>query len=223
MNKNARIKTHISNAVIFLGFFFVFSFLNMWYNAARFDGRIFDNGIKYHLMSDYFRENFEKYGFFSPVYLLRNFYVEVIKPIPIYVVFPFFKCEPGGFGFLWASPLFFLLFPAGYFYGKSMKKVINNNNSVKNRLLKADDLIVMTGAALSAVFTALVIFMIMGSGWMQFGARYTLDFHIMLLIFMLFALKVIRGRKFYIAALILISISVYINYFGARIFNGYGI
>ncbi len=223
MNKNARIKAHISNAMIFLGFFFVFSFLNMWYNAARFDGRIFDNGINYHLMSDYFRGNFEKHGFFSPAYLLRNFYTEIIKPIPIYSVFPFFKYRPEGFGFLWASPLFFLLFPAGYYYVKSMKKRISAGNAVKNHELNTGGLIVMTGAALSTVFMSIVIFMIMGSGWMQFGARYTLDFYIMLLIFMLFASKVMTGRKIRVIASVLILLSVYLNYFGARFFHGYGI
>ena len=88
-------------------------------------------------------------------------------------------------------------------------------------MLDYNDVVVMSGTLVSMIFTGLIIFLIMGNGYAQFGARYTLDFHIMALLFILFMLKVIKSRYFYYALFVLILLSVYINYFGARIVHEY--
>jgi hypothetical protein len=158
--------------------------LNFWYNHARF-GDPFENGLQYHLMDPYFRQNFEQHGYFSTAYLPYNFWVEVLKPPPLTGKPPFIKPDPEGFGMLWASPLLMLVVPALWVWISNRPK---NPVQQRNRLFA-------TGNLLSAVAIGFTIFLIMGTGWRQFGARYTLDFQVFVLFFILCAWPTMRAWK----------------------------
>jgi hypothetical protein len=187
------IKYIFSDSLAFALPFACASALNMAYNAARFDGRIFDNGINYCNIHAYFLQNIYSHGITSFFYIPQNFYSEVLKPMPISAKFPFFLYGAEGFGFLWASPLFFLLIPAAYFFIAGMKRAPADKKGFIGRL-DVYDLTAMAGAAASGAATALVIFMMTGNGWIQFASRYSLDFQLAALIFMVFLLKVWRGK-----------------------------
>jgi hypothetical protein len=92
-------------------------------------------------------------------------------------------------------------------------------NLVNKKIFAGPDLLIMSGALLSTIPIALVIFMIMGTGWAQFGARYTLDFQLFLLIFLCFAYKRINKiMAFRVLAAFLICLSCIINYLGVLVF-----
>lgn len=203
--------------LLFILPFAFFSALNMAYNAARFDGRIFDDGINYCNVDVHFLKNFHEHGFMSVFYIPYNFYTEVIKPLTFIKQFPYFLFSGEGFGFIWASPLFFFLFPAAYYFIRELKH-LGTDETGAGGPLNRDDITAMAGAAISGGGTALVIFMTAGNGWMQFASRYSLDFQFMALVFMLFLVKVWRGRYFYATAVILLALSVFIEYSGVRYF-----
>jgi hypothetical protein len=207
-------KSFIKDAVIFLAPFIVFSLANLAYNQARF-GSIFDNGLRYHLMHKYFAANFEKYGCLSLHYVPGNFVREVIMPPPLSGVFPFFKFDPQGFGFLIASPAFILIFAPLFYYKNGFKKHILKLPA--DTKFAFDDIVVMTGAAVSALLISFLIFTVMGTGWAQFASRYSLDYQLMMLLFGLFIVKICNKSMLFNAVfVILLLLSVYINYFGAR-------
>lgn len=171
--------------------FIVFSILNAWYNYARF-GDYFENGIQYHLMNPYFDANFKQHGYFSTAYLAHNFYVEVLHWPSFKFQFPFILKEEEGFGFMWGSPLFLLLLPAIFLQIRSYK-----NNYASQAIMHSHRLI-RIGCWAAALPIAFVIFCIMGTGWYQFCARYTLDFQFFLLVYLLFSwqvLSVIRSNR----------------------------
>ncbi|MDB5284208.1 MAG: hypothetical protein JWO06_3283 [Bacteroidota bacterium] len=182
--------------------FIIFSILNLWYNYARF-GNMFDNGINYHHMNPYFYQDFRQWGYLSTHYLPRNFYVEVIHFPELIFKWPFIVDDPQGFGFFWASPFFFLIIPGMFFY------------IFKSKIFSVADLLTITGSLLTTVMIAFLIFMVMGTGWCQFAARYTLDFYIFLLIAILFFYKTCYGNTpFRITSVALILLSIVINYCG---------
>jgi hypothetical protein len=210
-------KYAVRDALIFILPFACFSVLNMAYNAARFDGMIFDDGVTHNKLDPYFLQSFFKHGVMSVFYIPYNFYSEVIKPMPISAHFPFFSFSFEGFGFLWASPLFFFLIPAAYYFRAGAKRVMAKKTKIGGPLNRPD-IIVMAGAAISGAGTALIIFMMIGNGWVQFASRYSLDFQLMALVFMLFLVKIWRGGYFYTTAVVLLALSIYIEYFGVRYF-----
>ncbi len=210
-------KYAIKDALMLALPFICFSTLNMAYNAARFDGRIFDNGLNYHNMAANLRQNFVKHGYMSIFYIPYNFYTEVIQPITVSSKFPFFLFDDKGFGFLWASPLFFLVIPAAYYFWAGAKCILTKKAKIKGPLNQAD-ITVMAGAAISGAGTAITIFMVMNNGWAQFASRYSLDFQLMVLAFMLFLLRIWRNWYFYAVALVLLLLSMYIQYCGVKYF-----
>ena len=181
--------------------------LNCWYNYARF-GDPFENGLQYHLMDPHFQQNFEQHGYFSIVYLPYNFWVEVLKPPPLTWVPPFIKPDPEGFGMPWASPLLMLVVPATWVW------IFHRPTSLvqkQNRLFAG-------GSLLSAIAIGLVIFLVMGTGWRQFGARYTLDFQVFVLLFILCAWPTIRQWKgSYPIAGGLLLLSIVVEAIGVRL------
>jgi hypothetical protein len=201
-------KDFLSRLGIFSIFFIVFSLLNLEYNYLRF-GNPFDNGANYHLMSDIFKEKFEKWGYLSTHYIPRNVYYEVFKMPELTSTFPFIKMDFDGFGFLWVSPLFLLLFPSVYL----LLRKFTRQNSISGLITNGN---LMIGAALLTIIPiAFTIFTVMGTGEYQFGARYTLDFHI----FMCFVLLPVigafyRNRGFRLLCILLISVSCYLNAIG---------
>lgn len=193
--------------VLFFSPIIVFSLANMAYNYTRF-GSIFENGIQYHQMDDQFKRLFYQHGYFSWHYLKYNFCVEVLSTPPFIKRFPYFSYNWEGFGFLWVSPIFLVSVPMAFFY---FTQIENKNQSV----LDKNDLRVIGSLIASIVLIAGVIFSIMGTGWVQFGARYTLDFHIFVLLITLFVFKIYpKSYTLYTTLFILLCSSIYINFIG---------
>ena len=186
---------------LFIMPFFVFSLFNAWYNYARF-GDCFENGLQYHLMSDYFKPLFFKHGYFSVSYYPHNFYTEVLHWPSFKSQFPYILKEPEGFGFIWGSPFYLLLIPA-------LVLVVKNKIASSNRIL-------ILACLLSVFFMSTIIFSIMGTGWVQFCARYTLDFQFFLLL-MLVLLWPQLSIRWWIkpTALLLVLGSIGMQYLGA--------
>jgi len=130
-------------------------FLYLFYNYFRF-GNPFDVGVAYHNMADFFRADFQRYGLFNLHYAPINLYYHFIfYPLPIRP-----DSVMGGSLFL-LSPLFFGAFAA--FWKPSNKQYV-------------------WALLASILVTYIPIVLLMGTGWIQFGPRYTLDFTVPLLL-----------------------------------------
>ncbi len=151
------------------------------YNFVRF-GNPLDVGLAYHEMAALFQPDYNSYGVFNLHYLPINFYYQ-------YIFYPFpFRAETtmGGSLFL-LSPLFLAALWALW---------------VDRRKLS-------TWALLATILAVNIpIVLLMGTGWAQFGPRYTLDFTIPLLF--LTAMGMQRWRPRIIALLIAISCLQYL-------------
>ena len=200
-NANFKWRTIIKSYGLFIVPFFVFSLFNAWYNYARF-GDCFENGLKYHLMSDYFKPLFFKHGYFSVSYYPHNFYTEVLHWPSFKSQFPYILKEPEGFGFIWGSPFYLLLIPA-------LILVVKNRTTSSNRIL-------ILACLLSVFFMSTVIFSIMGTGWVQFCARYTLDFQFFLILILgLMWVQLSKLGWMKPTAILLVLGSIHIQYLGA--------
>lgn len=216
LHHKGRIISTIKHGAIFGAPMLVFSVGNLFYNYSRF-GNPLENGLQFHKMSDYFAENFKNHGYFSPHYIPYNFFTEVIAPPVFSSDYPYFSFNPVGFGLFWVSPLFLLILPLGLIY---IKKIVRQNSQKSIHLINQIDLITITGIFLSLFFIALIIFMIMGNGWYQFGARYTLDFQIFLLLPILFLFKLFPSNSYLSwCYYFFIVLSIYVNYNGVKMFH----
>lgn len=151
--------------------------LIFYYNYARF-GNIFDLGYAYHNMGDLFRDDYLQYGGFNLHYIPINIYYQ-------YITYPFLLKNQenifmGGSLFL-LSPLFF-----GAFW------------AFKDKGKKISNLFLL----LTIFITNIPILLLMGTGWVQFGPRYTLDFIVPLLILTAIGIKDWSYRTVFLLTLI---------------------
>lgn len=213
-NINYQDKKYIKKIIsIFLSTFLFFSILNMIYNGVRFNWKVFSNGINHHQMAERFVNDFKKYGYFSVVYIPRNFIREVIIPPPFDSKFPFIKFDPEGFGFLWASPLFIFIIPVLIFLIRDLYYYLKENTMPK--FFRRQEIIFLTGATISTIGISFVIFLVMNTGWRQFASRFSIDYQIFLFILILFTKRIGKNFKFLMLSyLFLTIISIYINYWG---------
>jgi hypothetical protein len=211
-----RTRHFVRDAALFLLPFAIFSVANIAYNAARFDGRWFDNGTPYHDMAAYFREKYVRHGFLSFHYVPYNFFVEVLRPIPFIPRSPYIACDAEGFGFPWASPLYFLALPTLVGFWQAVRTYARRRRAGVEAVLTRADALLMTAAVVSAASISLVVFSVMGTGWGQFGSRYSLDYQLMVLVFCLFSLKLWRGKVLYSVAFLLVVAAVYIQHTGTH-------
>jgi len=151
------------------------------YNWLRF-GSIFDNGIAHHLMELSLVHEYQHYGAFNLHYLPTNlFYQYIAYPFPIQDT-----TFHGGSLFL-LSPVFFAVF-WGAVTGRPRWSI---------------------WALISTIILVNIpILLVMGTGWPEFGPRYTLDFTVPLLL--LAAMGVRRWPTWLLALLTAISIVSYI-------------
>ena len=151
------------------------------YNQTRF-GNPLDVGLAYHIGSDFFKADLERYGFFNIRYIPINFYYH-------YIFYPFpLRQETlmGGSLFL-LSPLFFGILAA---FWKPRSKLF-------------------VWALLVSIFvTNIPILLCIGTGWTQFGPRYTLDFTVPLVL--LTALGIEKWKPILVAGLAIASMVQYI-------------
>jgi hypothetical protein len=151
------------------------------YNFVRF-GSPFELGIRYHDMASLFVADYQKYGAFNLHYLPINFYYQYIYyPLPVSS-----ETQMGGSLFL-LSPVFFYAF-------RGILREYRNPN--------------IWMWVFSILATSIPILLLMGTGWVQYGPRYTLDFTVPLLL--LTASGVQSTSKPLLTILIAISIAQYI-------------
>lgn len=159
------------------------------YNQIRF-GSPFDVGINYHNMAEFFRDNFEKYGYFNLHYIPINIYYQ-------YIFYPFpLRAETfmGGSLFL-LSPVFFGAFAAFRKPRQSWSVWV---------------------LLVSILITNIPIILLMGTGYITFGPRYTLDFTVPLLL--LTALGIEKWKPSTLSLLALVSVVQY--FIGTLALNG---
>ncbi len=176
-NWHLRPKKLLSFITIGLLPLFITGLLIFYYNYARF-GNIFDLGYAYHNMGELFREDYLKYGGFNLHYIPTNIYYQ-------YLEYPFLlknreNLFMGGSLFL-LSPLFFGAFWAFKDKGKKISNLF---------------------LFLTIFFTNIPILLLMGTGWVQFGPRYTLDFIVPLLILTAIGIKDWSNRTVFLLTLI---------------------
>ncbi len=150
-------------------------FIYMFYNYSRF-GSPFDVGMAYHNMGELFRPDYEKYGAFNKHYIRNNLYYQYIHyPLPIGP-----NTKMGGSLFL-LSPLFFAAVAA---FWKMRSKIL------------------VFALAASVVVTNIPILLLMGTGWVQFGPRYTLDFTVPLLLLTALGIEKVKPAIPFLLAMI---------------------
>ena len=135
----------------------IFIFL-AWYNWARF-GSILECGISYHLMDPRFLSDFKRYGYINPHYFWRNAYYTLIRVPYLSHLFPSIETKPHN-DWMEGYSIFFQSPPLLY--------ALNTFKSIKE-----DNLI--AALWMSVIPITVVILCLMGTGWVQFGARYLFD------------------------------------------------
>lgn len=159
--------------------------LFLGYNLARF-GNPFELGISYHRMDAFFLADYQKYGTFNAHYIPVNFYYQYIH----YPLLSLLRLSPdllmGGSLFL-LSPVFFFAFRGAF---------RERGNPSAWMLI------------ISILATSVPILLLMGTGWEQYGPRYTLDFTVPLLLLTAYGIRPVSRRI--LMWLIVISIMQYI-------------
>jgi hypothetical protein len=159
--------------------------LFLGYNFARF-GNPFDLGISYHRMAPFFFADYQKYGAFNVHYIPVNFYYQYIHyPIP-----SLFRLSSD----LLMGGSLFLLSPVFFFAFRGIFRERGNPN--------------VWMLTISILATSIPILLLMGTGWEQYGPRYTLDFTVPLLLLTAYGIRPTSRRV--LTWLIAISIMQYI-------------
>jgi hypothetical protein len=165
------------------------------FNAARF-GNPFENGISYHLMHETFRARYARTGYFDLAYVPRNLQA-LLLALPVFRARPpLLTVSPHGLSLFLASPLYVYLL-------RSVR--------APQRALA---LVLWGGVALAAV----PILMLMGTGELQFGHRYSSDLQVFLILLTYLGM----GLRITRTALVLLAASIAMNVLGAWWFvSGY--
>jgi hypothetical protein len=153
----------------------------LFYNQVRF-GNPLEVGGTYQLISEFFRADLARYGVFNLRYIPNNLYYQ-------YIFYPFplrRESVMGGSLFL-LSPLFFGVFAA---FWKPRNKIY------------------VWALLVSILITNIPIMLGMGTGYAQFGPRYTLDFTVPLLL--LTALGIEKWKPIIPFALAIVSFMQYL-------------
>jgi len=153
--------------------------LYLAYNALRF-GHPLENGYRYHHMGFEFAADYAKYGGFNIHYVPTNLYYQYIYfPLPIRD-----GSNMGGSLFL-MSPVFSAAF-IGLWRAKPRWSAV---------LL-----------AVTCAIVAVPILILMGTGYVQYGPRYTLDFTLPLLLLTAFGVQRLPRRALAVATVLSIAI-----------------
>ena len=132
------------------------------YNYLRF-GSPLDIGYAYHLMDSRFVGDYHQYGPFSLHYVPINLFFQYV-----YYPFPLSEASLMGGSLFLLSPLFFVIFAVIWFERKSVD---------------------MWALLLTVCVLDIPILLLMGTGWVQFGPRYTLDFIVPMLLLTAMGMK----------------------------------
>ncbi len=159
------------------------------YNTARF-GSVLENGLRFHQVGYEFAQDYARFGAFHPHYVLMNLYYQYV-----FYPLPFREGSYWGGGLFWMSPVFF-----GAFAGLCARPFWS-----------------AWTMATSIFLSAVPILLLMGTGFVQWGPRYTLDFTVPLLL--LSAKGIRRWPVALLALLVFVSVLNYV--YGAVQFMRY--
>lgn len=182
-------KKHLFIEVIIL--LFINLFLFGLYNYIRF-GNYFENGLKLQNVYPKWQEIISSKGISNVIYFFQNAFYLLFNPIGFIKGFPFVRPDPEGNSIFTTSPLFLLLF------GVFTRKLLKRRNISLIIFLLISGLI------------AIPILFYYGTGWIQFGYRYALDFIPFLILGLVFVLELFPRSFVYI----LFVLSVFINLLG---------
>ena len=158
------------------------------FNFARF-GDPFENGITYHVMHETFRERYARLGYFDLEYLPRNLHALLLSMPVTMAEPPWFTFRPAGLSLFLASPLYVYLLA-------SLRR--------PTRKLAA---LFWGGVA----FAAIPILLLMGTGEVQFGHRYSSDLQVFLILLAFLGM----GMQVTRTSAVLLVASVLMNAYGA--------
>jgi hypothetical protein len=168
-----------------------------WYNQIRF-GSPFDFGYEYMLVSKVLIHDLKTYGQFHPYFILKNLRDNFLR-LPYWDenchMLTFF---PNGTSIFLTSPLLL------YSIIKKLRSLSANHQSPITNYQW------ISGAWLSVGIIALLHALYYNSGAVQVGYRFSLDFMPVIVMLLAFAFK----KKISITALVLIALSIFVNYFG---------
>ena len=133
----------------------VLGLLFLGYNDARF-GDPLEVGLRYHNMAPVFLMDYKKYGAFDFHYVPINLYYQYL-----HYPFPFDINTSKGSSLFLLSPVFFYAFVGAY------RRYRDPN---------------IWFWLLTILATSIPILLLMGTGWVQYGPRYTLDFVVPLML-----------------------------------------
>lgn len=187
------LKKCLNHILIFVFIIAVFFALSWLYNYLRF-GSLFENGYSYHHFGAHFAESASKYGSLNLAYIPRNFYYMFANLPAISTNFPFFSFDTEGNSILFTSPLFLILI-----------WLIKKKYWLDTKL-KLFNLSSVVGSSLVIIF----LLTFWGTGWVQFGYRYSLD----TIPFWIFFLAQIITEVPAILTIVLLVISILINLLG---------
>jgi len=158
------------------------------FNQARF-GDPFENGVSYHAMHEVFRERYARFGYFDLEYLPRNLGALLFGAPKAIADFPWFTFRPEGLSLFLASPLYVYL----------LASLRGPDRSLAAWL--------WSGVALASV----PILLLMGTGEIQFGHRYSSDLQVFLILLAYLGM----GMRVTRTGLALLAASVLMNAYGA--------
>lgn len=181
------------------------SILQLMFNKARFDN-FFEPGFSYMKMevASGVAHRIEQYGKISVFNIPHNFFLEILKTPDFSHKFPFINLNPHGFGMLWATPFFLLLFPVCW-------RLYRDYRNYEVRTPRSE---LAVAALCTSGIMALAIFLLPGHGYQQYAARYTLDFQLFTFI-AIFAFESLYSDK---VMWYLTAASAYMNICGAFLF-----
>lgn len=166
-------------------------FLYGYYNFVRF-GSFLETGFRHQQLNPRYASDLVAYGTTNVHYFPHNMYYALLHPLRFDVRFPFVQPDPEGNSIVLTSPLFILL--PGYL----LKRTANQKKKIFRVLFG-------TGC-----FILFALFLHFGTGWFQFGYRYSLDAMPILLLSLAWVINVYPHR----VVLILLVLSVIINTLG---------
>jgi hypothetical protein len=161
------------------------------FNQARFDDPL-ETGISHHLMHEGFRERFERYGYFDLAYLPRNAHALLLAAPELTDSPPWIRLSPTGMSLFLTSPLYLYLFAS-----------LRRPHRTLALWLWAGVLPVLVP-----------ILLLMGTGELQFGHRYSSDVQVLLVLLTYLGMGPHPGR----VAWALLALSIGINAWGAAWF-----
>lgn len=198
----------LRKAFLFLLPFGLFSIVVALYNYARF-GDILELGVSYMQLEvkSGIAARVAEVGKISLQNLGPNLYQEFLRPPEFTRSFPYIAIDPHGFGIFWATPALLMVFPLiGQWYLKYRAEPQLDTAGL-----------VSLACLVSYGLIAGFFLLLSGHGFMQFAARYTLDFQIFPIL--LLALNPGFFSRNILWGLILVSIAV--NLSGAVLFTDF--